>query len=191
VESFADEGEVGVEVPVTLGAAQSAQVGRIAVGGQKGGGRLPPVPGGAPACLPPGDARDQISQDVGHEGAGDVGLVGAGPPVAEGSLCGPDAGGTVGQVIGQDLLVVQVSDARQPSGGAVHHGSGQLDDGGGTVQIGRYQIGHGHGGYLPKLPDSRCPPWSDQPPGTRPTTVTSGGSTMASSPGGTPVRSPR
>ena len=68
-----------------------------------------PVPArlGAPRRLAAGRAGDEIAEHVGGEDDGEAGLVGAETPVLQ---CGPrrlEAGGRMGEVVGEDLLVVE------------------------------------------------------------------------------------
>ncbi len=181
VEGLAHEGEVGIESSVALYPAQSGEERRIAVVGHERRRRVEPVPRRPPRRFPSHRARRQVGEHVGHECAGDPGLVVARAAVPHGGPGGPHPRRRVGQVVGQHLLHLDVTGGGQPPRRSRHDRGGELDGVVGATEVGRHRIGHGPGGYRGFDPAS----------GTRPTTVTSGGRTTESSPGETPVRSPR
>ena len=127
----------------------------------------------------PDHAGGEIGERVGDEDAGDVGLVG--PPGAVGECCsrGAHPSGDMGEVVGHDLVDVGAAAVGHGSGGPGDHRRRHVQRGGGVVEI----------GYGAR----RRARAHDEPPeaGTRPSTVTSGGSTTGSSPGSTSVSEPR
>ena len=85
-----------------------------------------PVPArlGAPRRLAAGRAGDEIAEHVGGEDDGEAGLVGAETPVLQCGLRRLEAGGHMGEVVGEDLLVVEapaaVGQNREACGGSPH-----------------------------------------------------------------------
>jgi hypothetical protein len=145
-EGVLDELEVRVEVPRALHAAQRAEVlgrpvGAHEVGGGVEGGRFDP-----PRVLTPEHPRRKLMNGVGHEGTGDPCLVLSLLPVSEDRRGVLDRGRGMGQVIGRNLVRLDVARRGQMPGALVYDGPRQIDGcaGGGEVRVG----GHGGENYL-------------------------------------------
>ena len=140
--------EVGVEV---AGAGVVGQVGqelRIAVAAHEVPGAVERRPGRPPQPVPSEDAAGHVRSGVGHERSGEAGLVVALGPVVQQRPRRLDRGGGVGQVVGEDLLLVDRAGPGRPQGldALADHARRRLDDRSGFLEI---DVSHGRRGYRP------------------------------------------
>ena len=143
VECLSHQSEVGVQMSLALDSTKSGQEKRIAVIAHEGLRRFHPRPGGVPRRFPSDRASGQVGEHVSHEGTGDAGFVAALFSVFQGGPGCPDPRCRMGQVVGQDLLGLDVPGAGQAPRRAGHDRRGQLDSVVGATEVGRSQIGHG------------------------------------------------
>jgi hypothetical protein len=105
----------------------------------------------APVGLAPEQLAGQLTDGIGHEGAGDTPFDVPLGAVVQQALGRGDRSGGVGQVIGEDLVVVDRTSGGQATGGGFHDARGDFGDGGGSGEIG---CGHGARSY--RGARSRC-----------------------------------
>ena len=78
--------------------------------------------------------------DVGREGAGQTSFEIAFGAVVEHRLGGRDLSGDVGNVVGQDLMLVRSTTGRELTDCAPDHVAAELDDVGGAGEVGSRQL---------------------------------------------------
>ena len=119
-----------------LGSARAARNAGCAEGGQELTGLVEGAGVDAPLGLAPEHLGRQVGDRVGDEGAGDRRLELALGAVGQQGPAGSDRGGGVGEVVGDDLVLVDRSGGGQRPRGGVHDLVGEVEDGLRRGQVG-------------------------------------------------------
>ena len=128
--------EVVVEV-AGAGALDRGQERRVAVGGDHVAGAVERAGLDAPRGLAAEELGGHVRQGLGCEGARDRGLLVALGAVVEQGAGGLDRGGRMGQVVGDDLVVLDRTRGGEVGESPLHHVAGEVDGGRGGVEVGR------------------------------------------------------
>ena len=151
-EAVLHELEVGMEVrrPGRLG--ERSDQGRVSSCREEAGDLLMPAGLGAPVCFSAGRTGDEVGHDVGHEYRSEAGLGGSVSSVAQGGSSRVGAGGGVGEVVGEHLVLIEalaaVAQQGQLPDGVAHDRRSQLVGATGSGKVGLASgigVGHRHG----------------------------------------------
>src|SRR5690606_24006453 len=127
--------ELVVEV-AGAGAVDGGQERRVAVGGDEVADPVERPRLDAPGLLAAVELGGHLGDRLGGEGGGDPGLLVALGPVVEHRPGRLDRGGGVGQVVGDDLVVVDGAGGGEVGPALLDDGAGGLDGGRGGLEVG-------------------------------------------------------